>query len=271
MFFESLYEFITNIVVAAFPAQHRFRIEDEVARVVRTDTFNLTRRKNDANHHTKMNFSSRELYVLRYAGDGFMGRRILAALHPRRHAGDSVNQAVARRSPLAAMLVPSAKEISEKTSAAMRDAAASRAVSRAMSRTPTKNKPGAEKVGFHRLSSHQSSPRRPAHLTGGRQSGGGGGGEGSQESPTVTPGRGGERAKSSMGKMSSREQPRSSSALGGYAAGHFRQQGGSLPPMDPRHAQGSGSPRQTKGGGYFLNEKSPVQRGPTRKVPFATG
>lgn len=47
---------------------HRFKIEDEIGRIVRTDTFNLTKRKNDANHHTKMQFSSRELYVLKFAG-----------------------------------------------------------------------------------------------------------------------------------------------------------------------------------------------------------
>ena len=77
IFFESFYEFTTGVVCAAFPAQHRFKIEDELGRIVRTDTFNLTRRKNDGNHHTKMYFTSRELYVLRFAGDGFMGRKIL--------------------------------------------------------------------------------------------------------------------------------------------------------------------------------------------------
>mmetsp|Transcript_72699 Transcript_72699/g.151861 ORF Transcript_72699/g.151861 Transcript_72699/m.151861 type:complete len:315 (-) Transcript_72699:343-1287(-) len=125
MFFESLYEFITAVVCAAFPTQHRFRIEDEVSRIVRSDTFNLTKRKNDSNHHTKMYFTSRELYVLRYAGDGFMGRKILAALHPRRHAGDSVNTAIQRRSPLAAMLVPSPAEIAQQAARHKQAAAAS--------------------------------------------------------------------------------------------------------------------------------------------------
>lgn len=77
IFFESFYEFAANVVCAAFPNQHRFKIEDELGRIVRTDTFNLTKRKNDSNHHTKMYFTSRELYVLRHAGDGFMGRKIL--------------------------------------------------------------------------------------------------------------------------------------------------------------------------------------------------
>ncbi|KAJ1494273.1 hypothetical protein T484DRAFT_1766057 [Baffinella frigidus] len=83
MFFESLYEFITGVVCAAFPVHHKGRVEDEMARILRTDTFNLSARKNDSNHHTKMFFTSRELYTLRYAGDGYMGKRILAALHPR--------------------------------------------------------------------------------------------------------------------------------------------------------------------------------------------
>jgi len=70
-------QFTASVVCAAFPAQHRYKIEDELGRLTRTDTFNLSKRKNDSNHHTKMYFTSRELYVLRHAGDGFMGKRIL--------------------------------------------------------------------------------------------------------------------------------------------------------------------------------------------------
>ena len=77
IFFESFYEFTASVVCAAFPAQHRYKIEDELGRLTRTDTFNQSKRKNDSNHHTKMYFTSRELYVLRHAGDGFMGKRIL--------------------------------------------------------------------------------------------------------------------------------------------------------------------------------------------------
>jgi hypothetical protein len=113
IFFESFYEFATNVVCAAFPGQHRFRIEDEVGRILRTDTFNLTKRKNDSHHHTKMYFSSRELYVLRYAGDGLMGKKLLTALHPRRSASESVNGCVSRRSPLATTLVPSPLELAK--------------------------------------------------------------------------------------------------------------------------------------------------------------
>jgi len=54
IFFESFYEFAASVVCAAFPNQHRFKIEDELGRIVRTDTFNLTKRKNDSNHHSKM-------------------------------------------------------------------------------------------------------------------------------------------------------------------------------------------------------------------------
>eukprot|EP00802_Teleaulax_amphioxeia_P008180 Tamp_08188.p2 GENE.Tamp_08188~~Tamp_08188.p2 ORF type:complete len:154 (+),score=44.88 Tamp_08188:416-877(+) len=82
IFFESFYEFTASVVCAAFPAQHRYKIEDELGRIVRTDTFNLSKRKNDSSHHTKMYFTSRELYVLRHAGDGFMGRRILTGFVP---------------------------------------------------------------------------------------------------------------------------------------------------------------------------------------------
>jgi hypothetical protein len=113
IFFESFYEFTASVVCAAFPSQHRFKIEDELGRIVRTDTFNLTRRKNDSNHHTKMYFTSRELYVLRYAGDGFMGRKILTALHPRRTAGDSVNLTVQKRSTLVSSVLPSPLEIAK--------------------------------------------------------------------------------------------------------------------------------------------------------------
>lgn len=113
IFFESLYEFTASVVCAAFPSQHRFKIEDELGRIVRTDTFNLTKRKNDSNHHTKMYFTSRELYVLRYAGDGFMGRKILTALHPRRTAGDSVNLTVQKRSTLVSSVLPSPLEIAK--------------------------------------------------------------------------------------------------------------------------------------------------------------
>jgi hypothetical protein len=113
IFFESLYEFTAHVICAAFPAHHRFKIEDELGRIVRTDTFNLTKRKNDTNHHTKMYFTSRELYVLRHAGDGFMGRKILTALHPRRVAGDSVNLTVQKRSPMVTTLVPSPLEVSK--------------------------------------------------------------------------------------------------------------------------------------------------------------
>jgi hypothetical protein len=111
IFFESLYELASNVVCAAFPTRHRFKIEDEIGRIVRTDTFNLTKRNNDANHHTKMYFTSREFYVLRHAGDGFMGRKILAALHPRRLASESVNLTVKKRSPLVVTLLPSPAEV----------------------------------------------------------------------------------------------------------------------------------------------------------------
>ena len=57
MFFESLYEFIDAVVCAAFHPHHKARVEDEMARILRTDTLNLSARKNDPNHHTKMYFT----------------------------------------------------------------------------------------------------------------------------------------------------------------------------------------------------------------------
>ena len=125
IFFESFYEFTTNVVCAAFPSRHRFRIEDEIGRIWRTDTFNMTKRKNDPQHHSKMYFTSRELYVLRHAGDGIMGKKLLAALHPRRLPQNSVSSCVQKRSPLATTLVPSALEVAKQ--AAKETAAALRA------------------------------------------------------------------------------------------------------------------------------------------------
>lgn len=125
MFFESLYEFIAAVVCAAFPPHHKARVEDEMARILRTDTFNLSARKNDPNHHTKMYFTSRELYTLRHAGGGHMGQKILAALHPRRHPGEPVTVVIQRRSPLAAQLLPSAADIAKVARAARGDGARS--------------------------------------------------------------------------------------------------------------------------------------------------
>ena len=106
IFFESLYEFITTVVCAAFSPEHKVRIENEMHRILRSQAFNLMVRKNDGEHHTKKNFSSRDLYALRNSGEGSTGRKILTLLHPRRTAADNVSNALAKRSPLASMLVP---------------------------------------------------------------------------------------------------------------------------------------------------------------------
>jgi hypothetical protein len=106
LFFESLYEFITTVACAAFAPENKVRIENEMHRILRSQAFNLMVRKNDSDHHTKKNFSSRDLYILRNSGEGSMGRKMLSLLHPRRTNADSVSNALAKRSPLASMLVP---------------------------------------------------------------------------------------------------------------------------------------------------------------------
>ena len=106
IFFESLYEFITTVVCAAFAPENKVRIENEMHRILRSQAFNLMVRKNDGEHHTKKNFSSRDLYILRNSGEGSAGRKMLSLLHPRRTNADNVSNALAKRSPLASMLVP---------------------------------------------------------------------------------------------------------------------------------------------------------------------
>jgi hypothetical protein len=106
IFFESFYEFITTVVCAAFAPENKVRIENEMHRILRSQAFNLMVRKNDSEHHTKKNFTSRDLYILRNSGEGSMGRKMLSLLHPRRTYADNVSNALSKRSPLASMLVP---------------------------------------------------------------------------------------------------------------------------------------------------------------------
>ena len=139
------------------------------------------------------------------------------------------------------MLVPSAKEISEKNVAQMRELAASRA----KSRSPGKMRPGTERSGrFSRMQSSDShSTVTPERLMKTSPRG---------RSQTST---GGAKAHS----KSPRGRKRSESALGGYAGG--------LPPMGAKYlGVGGDSPKKP---GHWLNEK-PASDGPKRPVGFKT-
>jgi hypothetical protein len=106
IFFESLYEFITTVVCAAFPPENKVRIENEMHRILRSQVFNMMVRKNDSERHSKKNLSSCDLYILRNSGEGSMGRNKLSLLHPRRTFADKVSKALSKRSPLASILMP---------------------------------------------------------------------------------------------------------------------------------------------------------------------
>ncbi|EKX41310.1 hypothetical protein GUITHDRAFT_112521 [Guillardia theta CCMP2712] len=112
-FFETLYAFVSNIVCAAFPFQHSSTIEDELGRIFRTETFNLTRRKNDANHPTKQFYTAKELFVLKNSGAGLSGKKLTNSLHARRQINASVNVAMKQRSALTAKLLPTTHSILE--------------------------------------------------------------------------------------------------------------------------------------------------------------
>lgn len=105
IFFESMADFITSVAVRVFPDHHRVAIENEVSRMLRTDSFNLTARKNDTKNPSNFVFLSRELFLLRRATD-VIGDKLVAILHPRKAIGDSVLHAIPKRSPLISSLVP---------------------------------------------------------------------------------------------------------------------------------------------------------------------
>eukprot|EP00741_Cyanophora_paradoxa_P023664 tig00021612_g22858.t1 len=125
LFFETLFDFANRVLYTCFKDKKQWIvIENEMGRIFRSASFNLSARKNaeQAQKIKGHTLTSRELYRLRHEGDPVQNSRVLAQLYPRR-SGTSIHAAIAARSPIISTLLPTPKEKLARTIARLQQGA----------------------------------------------------------------------------------------------------------------------------------------------------